>query len=210
MDTLNRAQIWKTLSTIDVTPLCTETEMIGKETIHYLPWMAAHEIMMDQFPEYTWEFSEDPQGREVHYFDDGSAEVRCRMTIGTHTNITYLPVHRHGVAIPAPSAMDINTAKQRARVKALGEFGLGYQMWLAKPDTSPELREDAEDKVTEDDLVAQCWLAARDKIADATNVSAGKKHFSRYKKGLENRGLVDPNKNRWKEVCKAKGWRAEK
>ena len=41
------------------------------------------------------------------------------------------PVHRSGKAIDSPDAMDINTAKQRCRVKAMGEFGLGYTMWLS-------------------------------------------------------------------------------
>ena len=46
MDMLTRAQIWATLSNIDVTEFCTETEILDNKTLTYLPWMKAHEIMM--------------------------------------------------------------------------------------------------------------------------------------------------------------------
>lgn len=212
MEKITRSDIWKTLSQIDVTDFCTETEISDDKTIRYLPLMKAHEIMMGAFPEYSWEFSEDPQGREVHYFDDGSAEVRCRMTIGNHTNITYLPVHLFGEAVTAPNAMQIHVAKQRARVKALGEFGLGYKMWLGGVP-APKMRDDndpVEAKATEEDAIAAMWLDARSALNKATNVSAGKKIFDRYLKSLANRGFTDTNPDRWEKVCKAKDWRAGK
>ena len=212
MEQISRSYIWNTLSQIDVTDFCTETEISDDKTIRYLPLMKAHEIMMGAFPEYSWEFSEDPQGREVHYFDDGSAEVRCRMTIGNHTNITYLPVHLFGEAVTAPNAMQIHVAKQRARVKALGEFGLGYKMWLGGVP-APKMRDDndpAEAKATEEDAIAAMWLDARSALNKATNVSAGKKIFDRYLKSLANRGFTDTSPDRWEKVCKAKDWRAEK
>ena len=207
MESLTKAHIWNTRSSIDVAPLCTETEHLSDTGLKYLPWMQAHELMMGVFPEYTWEFSEDQSGREVHYFDDGSAEVRCRMTIGTHTVITYLPVHRSGIAIKHPNAMDINTAKQRARVKALGEFGLGYTMWLTKTDPVFAVPEVATE-VSQAQMVEELWLTT--KILDASNKSAGQKIFNRFTKGLDNRGWEDQNTTRWEEVCQAKGWRAEK
>tara|TARA_B100000768_G_scaffold116364_1_gene107694 strand:- start:521 stop:1165 length:645 start_codon:yes stop_codon:yes gene_type:complete len=210
---LTRSQIWKTLSQIDVTEFCTETEISDDVTIRYLPLMKAHEIMMDAFPEYSWEFSEDPQGREVHYFDDGSAEVRCRMTIGTHTNITYLPVHYLGDAVMAPNSMQIHVAKQRARVKALGEFGLGYKMWMVPP--APRMHEDVVAETVKEvevaDIVSQVealWLTT--KITEANNKSAGMKIYRRYLSGLENRGWDDHDEHRWENLCKAKSWSANK
>ena len=212
MEKITRSDIWKTLSQIDVEEFCTEKEILNEKTIQCLPLMKAHEIMMGMFPEYSWEFSEDPAGREVHYFDDGSAEVRCRMTIGNHTNITYLPVHLFGEAVTAPNAMQIHVAKQRARVKALGEFGLGYKMWLGGVP-APKMREDVvAGKLAEvADIVSQVealWVTT--KITEATNKSAGMKIYRRYLGGLENRGWDDHDEHRWKNLCKAKGWSASK
>jgi len=209
MDTLKRSEIWATLSKKDVKPYCTETEVIGDVILKYLPWMRAHEIMMSLYPEYSWEFTEDPEGRECHYFDDGSAEVRCRMTIGEHTNITALPVHRNGKPIPSPSAMDINTAKQRCRVKAMAEFGLGYQMWLndaeSKPKEAPS--EPVEESVDESELVKALWN--KTKIEETKTFGDAQKLYSRFTKGLQNRGWTDDS-DRWEALCKKNDWRAKK
>ena len=210
MDMLTRADIWAKLSEIDVKPYCTETEVIGDLILKYLPWMRAHEIMMAHFPEYSWEFTEDPQGRECHYFDDGSAEVRCRMTIGDHTNITALPVHRNGKPIESPSAMDINTAKQRCRVKAMAEFGLGYSMWLEKDEKKPEPeqeQEPVEDEVNESELVKALWI--KTKIEECKSFGDAQKLYGRFTKGLKNRGWVDDS-DRWESLCKRNGWRPKR
>ena len=217
MELLTRAHIWATLTTIDVTPFCTETEVVGDQVLTYLAWMKAHEIMMGTFPEYHWEFTEDPTGRECHYFDDGSAEVRCRMTIGGQTNITYLPVHRSGKAIESPSATDINTAKQRCRVKAMGEFGLGYTMWLSSQIKVVEEKrvskslQSTPSETNDADSERQKVIAIWDhlKFGDAKTLSEATKLHDKFKRGLTNRGLTDSTGN-WESLCKDKGWRASK
>ena len=219
MDMPSRAHIWATLTNINVKPFCTETEVIGDQVLTYLPWMKAHEVMMSAFPEYRWEFTEDHSGRECHYFDDGSAEVRCRMTIGEHTNITYLPVHRAGKAIQSPSATDINTAKQRCRVKAMGEFGLGYTMWLKPEVTEQPAANDSEDvsnteqskssetKAAEDEKILWVWRTCE--VSDAKTLSAARKKYDKVKIELAKRGLEDDGKY-WKLLCDKRGWRADK
>ncbi|MDC1406256.1 DUF1071 domain-containing protein [Akkermansiaceae bacterium] len=216
MDTLTCAHIWATLSDIDVAPFCTETEVVGDQVLTYLPWMKAHEIMMNTFPEYNWEFTEDPTGRECHYFDDGSAEVRCRMTIGGQTNITYLPVHRSGKAINSPSATDINTAKQRCRVKAMGEFGLGYTMWLSSQIKEIEEANVSEtvqstpletDDADEANKIKEVWKLC--KFDEAKTLSEAKKKYDKLKVQLANRGLEDDGVY-WAKLCEQRGWRATK
>jgi hypothetical protein len=216
MDMLTRAHIWATLSDIDVAPFCTETEVLGDQVLTYLPWMKAHEIMMGTFPEYHWEFTEDPEGRECHYFNDGSAEVRCRMTIGGQTNITYLPVHRSGKAVDSPSATDINTAKQRCRVKAMGEFGLGYTMWLSsqvrdieETVSETEQSKEPETNAAEEELAKVIAIWDHLKFDDAKTLSEATKLYDKFKRGLTNRGLTDTTGN-WEALCKDKGWRASK
>lgn len=209
MDMLTRAQIWATLSEINVKPHCTETEVIDDLVLKYLPWMKAHEIMMGVYPEYSWNFTEDHQGRECHYFDDGSAEVRCRMTIGEHTNITALPIHRNGKPISSPSAMDVNTAKQRCRVKAMAEFGLGYSMWLNEEEKKPEPKEEPveEETIDESELVTALWN--KTKIEQTKSFGDAQKLYARYQKGLQNRGWTDDS-GRWEALCKKNNWRATK
>tara|TARA_B110000093_G_scaffold113551_1_gene121757 strand:- start:2927 stop:3568 length:642 start_codon:yes stop_codon:yes gene_type:complete len=213
MDLSTRSEIWQKLSGIDVSTYCTEKEILNDKTIFYLPVMRAHEIMMNNFPEYNWEFSEDPAGREVHYFDDGSAEVRCRMTIGSHTNTTYLAVHAFGEAIIAPNSMQIHVAKQRARVKALGEFGLGYKMWLDSESVPKMLGANpAEVRLQaisdEIDGIEAMWAKA--KAIECTNREAGLKVYNRFAKWLMNQGMDDPQQNRWADLCKFKGWKINK
>jgi len=214
MEMLTRAQIWATLSEIDVKEFCTETEILGDQVLTYLPWMKAHEIMMGTYPEYLWEFTEDPDSRECHYFDDGSAEVRCRMTIGGQTNITYLPVHRSGKSITSPSATDINTAKQRCRVKAMGEFGLGYTMWLSSQIREQSVSDDeqvSEPEVDKEGEEVNKVIAIWDhlKFNEAKTLTEAQKLYDKFKRGLTNRGLTDTTGN-WQALCKEKGWRAKK
>lgn len=216
MDTLSRAHIWATLSDIDVAPFCTETEVLGDQVLTYLPWMKAHEIMMGTFPEYHWEFTEDPEGRECHYFNDGSAEVRCRMTIGGQTNITYLPVHRSGKPVDSPSATDINTAKQRCRVKAMGEFGLGYTMWLSsqvrdieETVSETEQTKEPETNAAEEELAKVTAIWNHLKFDEAKTFTEAQKLHDKFNRGLTNRGLTDTTGN-WEALCKDKGWRAKK
>ena len=208
MDMLTRAQIWAELSNIDVAPFCTETEIIEDKVLTYLPWMKAHEIMMGVFPEYHWEFTEDPDGRECHYFNDGSAEVRCRMTIGGQTNITYLPVHRSGKAIDQPSATDINTAKQRCRVKAMGEFGLGYTMWISSQIKEiEEAEEPVVEEINEEEKIKEVWKLC--KFDEAKTLSQAQKKYDKLKTQLANRGLTDDGFY-WAKLCEQRGWRASK
>jgi|TARA_B110000114_G_scaffold18006_2_gene17388 hypothetical protein len=208
MEHTSRAQIWAKLSEVEVRDYCTEAEETEDGVVLlYLPWMRAHALMMDNFPEYRWEFSEDPTGREVHYFDDGTAEVRCRMTVEGHTNITYLPVHRKGKAITNPNSMQINSAKQRARVKALGEFGLGHSMWLESVST-PAYRDDEvkSEQLSDKDQVNELWAVTVPLLKEATTQEAGLKIYKRFTRGLENSGLVDTVPKRWQAVCKKQGW----
>jgi len=194
MDDITRADIWAKLSKVDSKKLT--TEKFGG--VEYIPWMVCHAVMMDQYPEYTWEFSEDATGREVHYFDDGSAEVRCKMTVEGHTNITSLPVYKNLKAITNPSSWDINSAKQRCRVKALAEFGLFHSLWdkdnalsvdapvSAKPE-QPEKEPETPDSI---------WESNHDKFMSAKTLPQAKKYFETFQNALRTRGLTDSNPNR--------------
>jgi len=99
-------------------------------------------------------------------------------------------------------------------VKALGEFGLGYKMWLGGVP-APKMREDVVAETAKEaevaDIVSQVealWVTT--KITEANNKSAGMKIYRRYLGGLDNRGWDDHDEHRWENLCKAKGWSASK
>lgn len=135
MEQVTPAHIWETLSTISSESV--STEKFGGIT--YVKWMAAHAIMMKHFPQYTWEFLQDEHGKHTHFFPDKTCEVRCRVAIGDISHVTTLPVYgKSNTAQPNPNAHQVNTAKQRCRVKALAEFGLFHHMWSDLPFEEPD------------------------------------------------------------------------
>ena len=220
MDKVTKAHIWETLAAIDITQHTTETEITDQgKRFPAVSWMNAHVLMMKHFPEYTWEFTEDPEGREVHYFNDGTCEVRCRMTVEGHTQITSLFVRNTTGPVRNPNSSDINTAKQRCRVKAMAEFGLGHELWLKTPEVEQvveEVTDESYQPVPEPEPVEnkdrqaidRVWLKAREEIEKARTKTAGQKIFDRFVKALASRGLEDYKQDRWLEICEKKGWKA--
>lgn len=218
MDKTTKAHIWATLSDVNITPHCTESETINGSTFPAVSWMNAHALMMGIFPEYTWEFTEDPEGREVHYFNDGTCEVRCRMTIEGHTQITSNMVRDGGEVVRNPNSFQINTAKQRCRVKAMAEFGLGHELWLKNttPEPVEEVTDESYEPVAEPaqdqdpqqkTVIDRLWVGSLEEIQKARTKTAGQKMFDRYVKALKTRGLEDYRIDRWEEVCEKKGWK---
>lgn len=173
--------------------------------LEHVPWMDAHLSFLALFPDYQWEFLENDQGQEAFFYPDGTAEVRCRMTVGDRSIITSLPVHKRGKAIIKPSAFDINTAKQRCRVKAMAEFGWGAELWAKyenpedgepaeKPRTRPE-----PDRATKEDQDEQ-WAS----VEAITDSAKAKDEVKRYSKWCQNVGLKDDSKERWSKLVSAR------
>lgn len=197
MEELSRAQIWATLSKINNEGLATE-KFNG---VTFVNWMASHATMMGHYPEYTWEFLMDSEGREAHYYPDGTAEVRCRMTIGGHTNITTLPIYNNLKAIQNPNSFQINTAKQRCRCKAMAEFGLFHHLWsklaiqeeLDDDTPAKEERKPTAETKSADDL----WAEQEAQMMKANTPREAKESFAKWQKLLQNLGVEDGDEARW-------------
>lgn len=203
MDT--KAAIWKTLRAVKSDGLQTTTEVITNKdgsttTLTYVHWMDAHIKMMELYPDYEWRFSEDEQRREAHYFNDGTAEVRCHMTIQGHTQITSLPIQKFGDTILAPDCSDVNTAKQRCRVKAMAEFGLFADMYskveqsskpvvIREPGETPEpdCPKPTGKESTAIDIYRQ-WSANK---KEAFTKAQAEAEWQKYETKLKNLGLTD-------------------
>ena len=158
--------------------------------------------MMSAFPEYTYKFLQDSQGRELHYLDDGSAEVRLTMTVEGHEKTVSLPIHRNTQSIKNPSSWDLNTAKQRLRVRAMGEFGLAHQLWI-KDQTAPEpeyLEDAVADSVADDSTMASEYWDEAD-LESCTNLRALERKHNRYLNALRTSKIdADPHADRYEEL----------
>lgn len=218
--TATKKEIFDTLSKIPVNDYVkhSKAEDLDGSVKHlpYLPWTHAHQLMMANYPEYEWSFSENPDGLEVFYFKDGTAEVRVVMSIGDVTMIASKTVtNGSGSAYPNPNANDIHNAKMRCRTRAMAELGLGWDLWI-NPDNYPytepksvvkEALEQAEDskaeepeQSTEDRLFSQLLA-----ITDETKARA---YFKKLEGAWKSRKLsMEDLEERWKKLKKEKGWK---
>ena len=212
----NKRVIFETLSKIPVGDYVKHSTAEDGKMLPYLPWTHAHQLMMQHYPEYEWSFSENPEGLEVFYFKDGTAEVRVVMSIGDVTMIASKTVtNGTGKAYPNPNASDIHNAKMRCRTRAMAELGLGWDLW-SNPQNYPyeepksvvkEALERAEDSKAEepkhskaDDLFSSLMDIEDEKVAKA--------RFSKVKTAWKNRKLdMDELESRWSELKKERKWK---
>lgn len=198
MESTSKKEIWDTLSSTD----CSAHIITDDDGVQIIQVMAAHALMMSAYPEYTYKFLQDSQGRELHYLDDGSAEVRLTMTVEGHEKTVSLPIHRNTQSIKNPSSWDLNTAKQRLRVRAMGEFGLAHQLWIkdqAAPE--PEYLEDAvADSVADDSTMADEYWNEAD-LESCTNLRALERKHNRYLNALRTSKIdADPHADKYEEL----------
>lgn len=119
-------EIWDTLSKVDV------SEHIEKKgNLSYLSWAWAWAEFMKNFPQAEYLVN------QVHYFEDGSAEVSCEVLVETKEETVrrqmWLPVLNHSnKAVKNPDAFAINTSKMRCLVKCLAMFGLGHYIYAGE------------------------------------------------------------------------------
>jgi hypothetical protein len=134
--------VWETLSAINV------NENIEKKNgFSYLSWSWAWATLMDHYPDSVFYF-ENQRGENgvlnndgVIRYQDGTAEVRCVMTVEDISHTMWLPVMDYkNQAIKNPNARDINDAKMRCLVKAMSLFGLGLYIYAGEdlPDASKQ------------------------------------------------------------------------
>lgn len=192
---LSAADIWQTLTKVSSKNI--STEKFGGIT--YVKWMAAHAKMMDHFPDYSWEFLLDDHNRMVHYYPDKTCEVRCQMTVGGITHITTLPVYTSGnKPKPNPNAHEINTAKQRCRVKAMAEFGLFQEMWSDLVYESDEPAGDSdpveESPPTDDEHIEQIFMDLLPDMLLAKDKGDAKTKWNQFRNRVRNAKIeVDAN-----------------
>jgi len=131
------ADIWQTLSKIDVSD-----HIEKKNGLSYLSWAWAWGILMENYPDATYEFLEP----ESHA--NGSMTVFCQVTINKTTRLMWLPVMDfRNKAIHNPDSCAINKAKMRCLVKCLALFGLGHYIYAGEDTT--DVKDEAPKPITQ-------------------------------------------------------------
>lgn len=212
----DKKEIFETLSKIPVGDYVKHSKSEDGKMLPYLPWTYAHQLMMTKYPEYEWSFSENPDGLEVFYFKDGTAEVRVVMSIGDVTMIASKTVtNGTGSAYPNPNANDIHNAKMRCRTRAMAELGLGWDLWI-NPENYPykepksvvkEALKKAEDsKAEEPEQSKEDELFS--KLLEVDDEKKAQGIYKRVEGAWKNRKLnMDELEKRWSELKKKKGWK---
>lgn len=121
---------WDLLSKINANDK-TETKGSGKFALKYLSWAWAWGILMENFPESSYEIHQDK------ILPDGSVMVSVTLTIKDgdeqFSRFMWLPVMNHlNKAIINPDAMDINKATMRCLAKAIAMCGLGHYIYAGE------------------------------------------------------------------------------
>jgi hypothetical protein len=120
------AEIWKTLSSIDVS-----AHTKNKGEITFLPWAIAWQILMENYPESMFDC------KTVNRFENGTVEIWCRVTVIEGSKMfdreIWLPVmnYKHQ-AIADPDSRQISDARMRALVKCIALFGLGVHLYFGE------------------------------------------------------------------------------
>lgn len=175
--------IWDTLSKINV-----NQHVEKKNGFSYLSWAWAWGVLMEKFPNSKFSFEKFEGGSETFYYPDGTAEVRCALTVEGITRVMWLPVmdHRNN-AITKPNARAINDTKMRCLVKAMSLFGLGHYIYAGEdlPDTTSGAQ--AEPSAPAADPVEEL----RQSLASAKTLDELKAAFTKASKYAKNRNDAD-------------------
>jgi hypothetical protein len=103
-----------------------------KNGLSYLSWPWAVDQLLRADPTATWEYR-DCNGFPHMTFADGTAMVFCTVTAFGQARTMQLPVMDHrNRAIVNPDAYALNTALQRALVKAIALHGLGLYIYAGE------------------------------------------------------------------------------
>lgn len=135
---LTYKDVWETLSKIDVSD-----KVEKKMNLSYLSWAWAWGTMMDNYPDAQYNFYENQEtGVPYVTLPDGTAEVRCRVTIGNLAREMWLPVMDFkNNAVANPSAREVSDTKMRCLVKTLGMWGLGLYIYAGQDLPSTDKQE---------------------------------------------------------------------
>ncbi|MAB58452.1 MAG: hypothetical protein CL524_13045, partial [Aequorivita sp.] len=117
----------------------TEVKGSGKFTATYLSWSWAWGILMEHYPDATFENHLNQDGYPCFFDHNGNAMVRVTLCISEkcHTE-DFMVTDFNNKAITNPDSFAINTALKRCLVKCMAYFGLGHYIYAGEDLPTPE------------------------------------------------------------------------
>ena len=114
--------VWETLSKVD----CND-HVKSKGGLSYLSWAWAWGILMENYPDATYEFFNECRDEMGH------VEVWCRVRIGELERTMWLPVMDYkNNAMKNPDLRKISDTRMRCLTKCIGMFGLGHYIYAGE------------------------------------------------------------------------------
>jgi hypothetical protein len=143
-------EVWDRLSNIDVSEHIEVIKTKSSFQPKYLSWAWAWGVMMKEYPEFRYEFTqwEYPDGvmKDVLVHEDKSVMVEVTCRIGSLQRTMWLAVmnYKHE-SVSNPSTAEINKAKMRCLVKCMAMYGLGHYIYAGE-DLPEQPKETAKKK----------------------------------------------------------------
>ena len=152
---LTYKDVWDNLSKID----CSD-KVEKKMNLSYLSWAWAWGVLQEHYPQSTYLFYQGEDDVPYVKFPDGTAEVRCRVSIDNLTReMTLSVMDNRNNAIQNPNSRQVNDTKMRCLVKCLAMYGLGHYIYAGEDVPSSDKEEPKDDKGEEwADLFVKSFL----------------------------------------------------
>ena len=114
--------VWKTLSQID----CSD-KAESKNGLTYLSWAWAWGILMENYPQATYDFLNE------EWDSEGRCTVWCKVKIGELERLMWLPVMDYkNKAIVTPDTRAVSDTRMRCLTKCLAMYGLGHYIYAGE------------------------------------------------------------------------------
>ena len=134
---LTYKDVWDNLSKID----CSD-KVEKKMNLSYLSWAWAWGVLQEHYPQSTYLFYQGEDDVPYVKFPDGTAEVRCRVSIDNLTReMTLSVMDNRNNAIQNPNSRQVNDTKMRCLVKCLAMYGLGHYIYAGEDVPSSDKEE---------------------------------------------------------------------
>ena len=155
-------EIWRTLSSINVSEYTQRKGGSGGFNPLYIPWSIVHHILMEK---YAGHYEREDHPLEI--LPDGTGLVSVTVTIRGVSQTAKLAVMDHRFKAVKCDSRNTQDAYQRAFVKASGLHGLGLQLWITGKAEVFDLPTNGEDLYNE----ARAELEAVIKQVEGDNAS---------------------------------------
>ena len=121
-------EVWDNLSKID----CSD-KIEKKMNLSYLSWAWAWGVLQEHYPQAQYLFYQGEGDVPYVQYPDGTAEVRCRVSIDNlNREMTLSVMDYKNNAVQNPNSRQVNDTKMRCLVKCLAMYGLGHYIYAGE------------------------------------------------------------------------------